>query len=52
MEKKFKVTKLLKEKLVTTEIIEEKTKIINNIVEIDLKINTYNNILNKNNYIQ
>ena len=41
--------KLLKETLIKTDNLDEKTKIINNIVDIDLKINTYTKFIEKDN---
>ena len=61
MEKEFKDTqeilinhkKILKDKLINSDNIEEKTKIINNnIIEIDMKINNYNNMLKSKNIIK
>ena len=39
--------KLLKETLIKTNDLDEKTKLINNIVDIDLKINTYTKFISK-----
>lgn len=41
--------KLLKDTLIKTNDLDEKTKLINNIVDIDLKINTYTKFLSKDN---
>ena len=41
--------KLLKETLIKTNDLDEKTKLINNLVDIDLKINTYTKFLSKDN---